>query len=98
MPNNNNKKRNVPKTAAVILTCPRGQYDLAMKETRSKIDLTQCGVEKGKGSREPLLMSLHLNLRDRKVIHRRMKLRVNLRSYSATERALELVGLLKWPK
>lgn len=44
-----NKKRKVPKTAAVILTCPPGQYDETMKEARSKIDLAQCGVEKGKG-------------------------------------------------
>lgn len=44
-----NKKRKVPKTAAVILTCPPGQYDTNMKKARNKIDLTQCGIEKRKG-------------------------------------------------
>lgn len=43
------KKRRVPRTAALVLTYPPGQYEEAMKEAKSKIDLTQCGIEKGKG-------------------------------------------------
>lgn len=43
------KVRKMPKTAAVVLTCPPGQYDATMREAKEKIDLEECGIEKGKG-------------------------------------------------
>lgn len=40
-------KRKVPRTAAVVLTCPAGMYEENMKEARAKISLPEMGVNEG---------------------------------------------------
>lgn len=41
----NPPKRKTPRTAAVTLTCPQGEYAQAMKTAREKINLREMGIE-----------------------------------------------------
>lgn len=43
-PGGNNPTRRVPRTAAVMLTCPHGGYAEAVRVARSKIDLREMGI------------------------------------------------------
>lgn len=52
------RSRKVPQTAAVVLTCPPGHYEETMREAKNKIDLKQCGVEKGPGIKTALTGAL----------------------------------------
>lgn len=56
------KMRKLPKTAAVVLTCPPGQYNEVMREAKDKIDITKCGVEKGLGIKRTLTGALALEI------------------------------------
>lgn len=57
-PSSNVPKRKLPKTAAVVLTCPPGQYNEIMKEAKDKINIKECGIEKGIGIRRALTGAL----------------------------------------
>ncbi|XP_029176328.1 uncharacterized protein LOC114944529 [Nylanderia fulva] len=41
------RKRREPKTAAITITCPPGQYKSVMREAREKIDLEDLGIKEG---------------------------------------------------
>lgn len=41
------KKRRIPRTAAVVLTCPKGTYAETMADIRRKIPLTEVGINTG---------------------------------------------------
>lgn len=40
-------RRRVPRTAAVVLTCPNGQYAETMAEIRAKVKLSEVGIQGG---------------------------------------------------
>lgn len=40
-------RRRAPRTAAVVLTCPKGQYAETMAEVRAKIGLSEVGIQGG---------------------------------------------------
>lgn len=40
-------RRRIPKTAAITLTCPKGQYAETMAEVRAKINLSEVGIQDG---------------------------------------------------
>lgn len=44
---NKKPRRRVPRTAAIVLTCPAGQYAETMAEVRVKIKLSEVGIQNG---------------------------------------------------
>jgi len=44
---NKKPRRRVPRTAAVVLTCPQGQYAEAMTEVKTHIKLSEAGIQGG---------------------------------------------------
>lgn len=56
------KRRRIPRTAAVVLTCPQGTYADTMREIREKISLTEVGINTGITTRTALTGALILEV------------------------------------
>ncbi|XP_070529759.1 uncharacterized protein [Cardiocondyla obscurior] len=50
-PKKRNKKRKVPNTAAITITCPKGKYEDTLKLAKSQIDLASLGINELKSRR-----------------------------------------------
>lgn len=54
------KQRKLPKTAAVVISCPPGLYEETMREAKEKIQLKDCGIKGGLNFKRALTSALTL--------------------------------------
>lgn len=56
------KKRKLPRTAAITISCPPGLYEETMREAKEKIQLADCGIKGGLNFKRALTGALTLEL------------------------------------
>lgn len=89
------KKRRLPRTSAVVITCPPGQYEENLRVAKEKIILPECGIEGGLNFKRTLTGALAIELPGLESNIQADNLASNLRALFADKEGVKITRPMK---